>query len=102
MPVSHSIKNSPRCLSTVSTLLLLSVLSVLPAFAGEAESGKNLKALYLGDATSHHKPVLLYNALKEPMLKAGIDIAFTEKNSDLNAENLAKYDCLIMYSNSLA
>jgi putative membrane-bound dehydrogenase-like protein len=83
-------------------LLILCAATALPLFAAEPEPGKILKALFLGDATSHHTPVKLYNALHEPMLKVGIDIAFTEKNSDLNTDNLAKYDCLIMYSNSLA
>ena len=77
-------------------------LTALPLFAADAEPGKMLKALFLGDAKSHHNPIKLFNALQEPLKKNGIDLAFTEKNSDLNAENLAKFDCLVMYSNSLA
>ena len=83
-------------------ILVLGILTAPPLFAADAEPGKMLKVLFLGDAKSHHNPVKLFNALQEPMKKNGIDIAFTEKNSDLNAENLAKYDCLVMYSNSLA
>src|ERR1043165_7350774 len=83
-------------------VLILCGAVALPLFAEEPAPGKVLKALFLGDAKSHHNPAKFYNALHEPMAKVGIDIAFTEKNSDLNSENLAKYDCLIMYSNSLA
>ncbi len=104
MLLSHTMTNFRRLPEALAAriVLALCVLAAVPLFAAEPETGKILKALFLGDPASHHNPVKLFNALHEPMQKVGIDITFTEKNSDLNAENLAKYDCLIMYSNSLA
>ncbi|MEI6235230.1 MAG: PVC-type heme-binding CxxCH protein [Planctomycetota bacterium] len=88
-------------LSAAKLLLVFCAALAFGAFSADAAAGKIVKALFLGDAKSHHTPVKLFNALEEPMKKVGIDITFTEKNSDLNTENLAKYDCVIMYSNSV-
>lgn len=95
-------RRTNSALKITSRALALCALLALPALSGEAPAGKILKALFLGDAKSHHTPSKLYNELHDPFAKHGIEMTFTEKNSDLNAANLAQYDCLVMYSNSLA
>ena len=100
----HSMRFN-RLTALFRTALLIAVASTLcvsNAISAEVETGKKIKALFLGDAKSHHNPIKLFNVLEEPLKKVGIDITFTEKNADLTADNLAKYDCLILYSNSLA
>jgi hypothetical protein len=56
------------------------------------------KLLFLGD-NGHHQPATRFKILA-PVLKArGIELVYTDKLEDLNAENLAKYDGLAIYAN---
>ncbi len=73
-----------------------------PAFllGGAAPSGteKPLKALFLGDR-AHHKPADRAAQLTPVMHDRGIEITYTEKLDDINPDNLAKFDALIVYAN---
>ncbi len=62
-----------------------------------AESPR-IKVLFLGD-NGHHKPIERAADLLAPLARAGIDLAYTDDRNDLNAENLARYDGLIIYAN---
>jgi uncharacterized protein len=56
------------------------------------------KLLFLGD-NGHHQPKVRFDILA-PVLKArGIELVYTDKLDDLNAENLGKYDGLVIYAN---
>jgi putative membrane-bound dehydrogenase-like protein len=57
-----------------------------------------LKVLFLGD-TGHHKPAARAADLLAPLAKAGIDLAYTDDLNDLNDDNLARHDCLLIYAN---
>jgi putative membrane-bound dehydrogenase-like protein len=75
-----------------------------PARAGglpKTDSGKTqvrLKVLFLGD-NGHHKPAVRAADILAPLAKAGIDVAYTEDLNDLNDDNLARHDCLLIYAN---
>jgi putative membrane-bound dehydrogenase-like protein len=57
-----------------------------------------LKVLFLGD-NGHHAPAARAAELMPALARAGIDVAYTDDLGDLNAANLARYDCLIIYAN---
>src|SRR5262245_38143882 len=75
-------------------LPLLLLLAASPALA-EAP----LKVLFLGDQ-GHHRPSDRAEQLIPIMALRGIEIGYTEKMSDLNPENLSKYDALLIYANT--
>ena len=79
---------------------IFSVLCCLLTFLvspGYAESPR-IKLLFLGD-NGHHKPIERAADLLAPLARAGIDMAYTDDLNDLNSENLARYDGLIIYAN---
>ncbi|HEY7424498.1 MAG TPA: PVC-type heme-binding CxxCH protein, partial [Gemmataceae bacterium] len=75
------------------------IICGLLAFAriAPAESPR-IKVLFLGD-NGHHKPIDRAADLLPALARAGIDMAYTDELNDLNAENLARYDGLIIYAN---
>lgn len=82
------IHRTPHSLAFV--LLVLATTSVSPA--------ADLKVLFLGDA-GHHQPRPRYDQLRPVMAARGIDMVYTDVMSDLNADNLASYDALLLYAN---
>ena len=63
----------------------------------QAESPR-IKVLFLGD-NGHHRPIERAADLLTPLARAGIDMAYSNDLNDLNSENLARYDGLIIYAN---
>jgi uncharacterized protein len=110
-----------------SALFLVALLSCGPARAGQPdqfavtteakeqgkaaekppvkEDGKDaqtrLKVLFLGDR-GHHKPAVRAADVLAPLARAGIDLAYTDDLNDLNDQNLARYDVLLIYANHTA
>lgn len=76
-------------------LLLLLLLSCSPLFA---QQGRRLEILFLGDK-GHHKPIDRIPSLMAGLGPKGINFTYTDKLEDLNAENLNKYDALMIYAN---
>ncbi len=60
--------------------------------------GPRIKVLFLGD-NGHHRPIERAADLLKPLALAGIDMAYSDDLNDLNPENLARYDGLIIYAN---
>jgi putative membrane-bound dehydrogenase-like protein len=60
---------------------------------------KRLHILFLGD-NGHHRPADRFRQLAPVLAKRGIDLTYTDKVSDLNADTLAKYDGLAIYANT--
>ena len=88
--------------SVVRPALLL-MLGGLLAFAGAraadpAPQTKPLRALFLGDR-GLHKPAERFEQLQPVLRGRGIELTYTEKADDLNADTLGKYDALILYAN---
>jgi uncharacterized protein len=69
------------------------VLSLVPS-----ASADELRLLFLGDQ-GHHRPADRFAQLQPVLAARGIQLAYTEKVSELNRENLAHYAGLIIYAN---
>ncbi len=81
-----------RLLFSLSFVLLILLMSDVNAQEIKA------KVLMLGDG-GFHKPSVFYRTLKGPLAKQGIDLQYTEELSDLNSDNLAKYNGLLVFAN---
>jgi putative membrane-bound dehydrogenase-like protein len=80
-------------------LLVILAASLAAAPVSADDKPASLKALFYGDK-GHHRPADRAAQLTPIMAGRGIDVTYTEKLSDLNASNLAKYDALIVYANT--
>lgn len=65
----------------------------------EDNAPRRIELLFLGHELEHHNSSEYFPILASALTKDGINITYTEKPSDLNAENLSKYDGLIIYAN---
>jgi putative membrane-bound dehydrogenase-like protein len=72
--------------------LLLTQLTV------QAQTGRRLELLFLGDK-GHHKPFDRYPALQSAVGIKGINITYTESLKDLNSSYLNKFDALVIFAN---
>ncbi|MBC3785216.1 PVC-type heme-binding CxxCH protein [Spirosoma utsteinense] len=61
-------------------------------------SARRTEILFLGD-NGHHKPIERVPQLMAALGNKGINITYTDKLEDLNAETLNKYDGLLIYAN---
>ncbi len=83
-------------LKQLATAVLL-VATLLCCGVASAQQSR-VSVLMLGD-TGFHKPSEFYRHLVEPLGEQGIELDYTEKLSDLNEDNLAKYDGLLVFAN---
>ncbi len=70
----------------------------LAVLLGPIASGDNLDVLFLGDS-GHHQPCARFEQLQPVLADRGIQLVYTDKLKDLNAENLAGYDAIVLYAN---
>ncbi|WP_461053808.1 PVC-type heme-binding CxxCH protein [Spirosoma arcticum] len=63
-----------------------------------AAKPRRTEILFLGD-NGHHKPIERVPQLMAALGNKGINITYTDKLEDLNADNLNKYDGLLIYAN---
>ncbi|AGA27057.1 PVC-type heme-binding CxxCH protein [Singulisphaera acidiphila] len=61
--------------------------------------GKPLAVLFLGDR-GPHRPFERFEQLAPVLAGRGIELTYTDKTSDLNPQNLGKYDALAIYANT--
>lgn len=87
-------KNHPVycCLIAVCSFFLL-------YSCNQPEAPRRLEILFLGHDSKHHESEKLADILLAEYFKAGINISYTTNPDDLNEENLAYYDGLILYAN---
>jgi len=76
----------------------LALLACLLAPAAAAQEAAPVRALFLGDQ-GHHRPTQLRGWLAPALRPRGVRITYTEDISDLDADVLSGYDCLIVYAN---
>tara|TARA_R110002074_G_scaffold400203_1_gene595134 strand:+ start:2986 stop:6480 length:3495 start_codon:yes stop_codon:yes gene_type:complete len=82
------------------TLLLLFFAACSPAKKERLDDApRRIELLFLGHEIEHHNSRAYSPILASALTKDGIKITYTEKPSDLNADNLALYDGLIVYAN---
>ena len=63
-----------------------------------AQTGRRLEILFLGD-NGHHKPIERVPTIMAALGNRGINFTFTDKLEDINAQNLLKYDALMVFAN---
>ena len=78
---------------------LLALLSVAVA-ASAAPAADSLRVLFLGD-NAGHQPAARFAQLQPVFAARGIALEYTPKVADLNRENLAKYDGLMIFANHI-
>ncbi len=77
---------------------LLIACLFLSQFTLQAQTGRRLELLFLGDK-GHHKPFDRYPALQSAVGIKGMNITYTESLKDLNSAYLNKFDALVIYAN---
>lgn len=77
------------------TIILLLVLLWQGA---QAQKGRRLEILFLGD-NGHHRPVERLPTLMAALGAKGVNFTYTDHLEDINPKNLAKYDALMIYAN---
>ncbi|MCM4165728.1 MULTISPECIES: PVC-type heme-binding CxxCH protein [unclassified Arenibacter] len=86
---------------------IVCLLIVVTTLLGCDPSGKKKKddqprrieMLFLGHAQEHHNSRAYMPILASALTQSGINITYTEEVEDLNPENLALYDGVILYAN---
>jgi putative membrane-bound dehydrogenase-like protein len=76
-------------------LFLTLMLSFSSIFA---QTGRRLEILFLGD-NGHHKPIERVPTIMAALGNKGINFTYTDKLEDINAQNLSKYDALMIFAN---
>ena len=77
---------------------ILAAFVLLSPLAAVADETGRLEVLFLGD-TGHHKPSERFFQALPALHPKGINLTYTDKLSDINPANLAKYDALAIYAN---
>lgn len=60
---------------------------------------RKIEVLFLGHDSEHHNSAAYVPMLASALAPEGIHFSYTEDPDDLNEENLAKYDALMLYAN---
>ena len=63
------------------------------------DSPRRIELLFLGHSIEHHNSRAYFPILTSALTKDGINITYTENVDDLNTNNLALYDGVIIYAN---
>lgn len=80
-------------------LLVVTAFSSHNSFSSTPADPRRAEVLFLGHASEHHNSRLYAPWLATALFESGINVTYTEKLEDLNKENLAKYDGLVIYAN---
>jgi putative membrane-bound dehydrogenase-like protein len=79
--------------------LSILTLCILAACGAGDQTPRKLEILFLGHNSEHHDSEEYMPILAGALSKEGFNISYTADPADLNAENLAWYDALIIYAN---
>src|SRR3712207_4263812 len=63
------------------------------------QAPRRIEVLFLGHKSEHHNSDKYAPTLATALFSRGINITYTTSPTDLNPENLKKYDGLIIYAN---
>lgn len=85
-------------LSGILILFISVILSLSPDQSFAQSSENQLHILFLG-GNGYHQPMERAQQIKPYLASRGIYVHYTERNEDLNIENLNQFDGLIFYGN---
>lgn len=80
------------------TTLMIVLFTQAILLAGADAQAEDVRVLFLGDS-GHHVPQLRFRELEPVLRSRGIEMTYTDKVTDLNAETLNQYDVLALYAN---
>jgi type 1 glutamine amidotransferase len=94
---------NPSIMRYIATTIYLAALTFLVSCNSGSkpirnDSGK-LEILFLGHDSQHHNSAIFLPMLATQLSTEGIAFTYTSDPNDLNAENLDKYDALMIYAN---
>lgn len=78
--------------------LIRSLALLLVLVASSTATAADLKLLFMGD-NGHHRPSERFHELAPVMEARGIELKYTDRMEDLNAETLADFDGLVLFAN---
>ncbi|WP_051359665.1 PVC-type heme-binding CxxCH protein [Adhaeribacter aquaticus] len=73
--------------------------SKTPDDTGSASGPRRIEVLFLGHESEHHNSNKYAPGLANALFSRGINITYTTNPTDLNSQNLKKYDGLVIYAN---
>ncbi|TWU02985.1 Trehalose utilization [Stieleria varia] len=79
-------------------LFVLFTCVLLGLLSGGTATANHLDVLFLGDS-GHHVPRQRFDQLQPEMAARDIRLVYTDDLADINADNLAMYDVLLLYAN---
>jgi len=82
----------------IGVICLAAIINFKGSFIKDAKPHR-LEILLLGHDSKHHNSEKFAEIISQDFFKNGINISYTTDPNDLNEENLAKYDGLMIYSN---
>ncbi|KRT13031.1 hypothetical protein ASU31_26700 [Pedobacter ginsenosidimutans] len=82
----------------IGVICLAALFSLRASLITDIKSPR-LEVLLLGHDSQHHNSEKFAEIISQEFFKNGINISYTTDVNDLNAENLSKYDALMIYSN---
>jgi type 1 glutamine amidotransferase len=90
----------------MAVFLMTGLLLVVGDAANAAEPASQARStppttprlLFLGDQ-GHHQPAARFHQIQPVLAARGINLTYTDRVDDLNAQTLAGYDGLILYAN---
>lgn len=85
-----------KTITRQSLLFAIAFAAMHVAALGQAD--EKVTVLMLGDS-GFHKPSEFYRHLAGPLSKNTVKLQYTEKLGDINPDNLAKYDGLLIFAN---
>lgn len=79
--------------------LLFGGLAEAAPAAAQQSPGRRIEVLFLGHESRHHPSDSAAHFLVPALAAEGFNFSYTTDPADLNQENLAKYDALLLYAN---
>ena len=80
------------------SLHLALLLPIVTAYSGSMANAADLQLLFMGD-NGHHRPEARFQELAPALADRGVDLKYTDRMEDLNAETLKQFDGLVLYAN---
>lgn len=81
-----------------SRIWQLSIVVLFLSAASSPAAARDLSLLFMGD-NGHHQPVARFHDLAPALDARGVQLKYTDRMEDLNAETLKAFDGLVLYAN---